>query len=315
MNFDILINSCILHIKSKFPQRANSHNKCKRDLEYILEAIFKDIENKSNIFITRIANRFWYDGKRQIVSYEAEISTYRFLLENLKIILDKEQFLHAKNSIDTLCDIIENGPKLSGLGTILVQDALKAEHCQRNWDHDYKIPEEDIDALIKVATTMPSKQNRNYYNLVVSTDKKFNKKIYDLAADPKNSDTPLRNSQVNANILFIYIWNFGFENNNRQFKDNHKHNTAIAVGISSGALALAAAQMDYRVGFCQCFLMDEIIQELEENNIKVEKGAKIELLVGIGKSNKNYLWSQVVENNVVKANIEPFIKQIKIERL
>jgi nitroreductase len=317
MDFKKLITACIFYMQTEYPNRTKNYDKCKRDLGYILDAIVKDVEHNTDTFTRRIANRFWYDGERQIVSYDAEIAVYKFLLEKLKNVLSEDKFSKAEHAINTLCRIVEQGPELTDTGTNLVQDVVKAEHCQRNWDHSYIVPEADLDAMIKVATTMPAKQNRNYYDLIVSTDLDFNNKIYSLAADPDNPDTPLRNSQVNANALFIYAWNYDFENDNNVFKDNHAHNTAIAVGISSGALTLAAAQMDYRTGFCQCFLMKEVVKELRSNGIDIPENAKIELMVGVGKPNTNYKWTEVLDetDSSVKTDLHSYIKKVKVERI
>jgi len=313
MIFKNLISACIAYMKAEYTSRTREFDKCERDLEYILEAISKDIENNTTIFTKRIANRFWYNGHRQIVSYEVEFAVYKFLLEQLKSVLEEEKFLKAENSINTLCRIIEHGPELTDLGTTLAYDVLGAEHCQRNWDHSYKFPEEDLDALIKVATTMPTKQNRNYYKLIVSTDLEFNKVVHRLARDLSNPYNPQRNSQVNANVLFIYVTNLIFSGSINQLADNHDNNTTIAVGISSGGLALAATQLDYRVGFCQCYLENELRNELRKKNINLHDQEHIKLLVGIGKPNLNLKWNQVVDsNNKIIDNVLPCTKSIQV---
>jgi len=317
LNKEYLVDYCIQHLKDHYSSRTNNYDKCKRDIDYILDALIKDIKNNTQEFTKRVANRFWYDGKRQLRSHDAELSVYKNLLDQLKITLTKKQFKIAERSVNQICRIIDQGPIIDNLGTSLIQDALKAEHCQRNWDNSYIVPEEDVDVLIKVATTMPTKQNRNYYNLIVSTDKELNEKMYSFAADLDNPQTPLRNSQVNANILFIYYWNTEFDSSNNFFTDNHKHNTSIAVGISSGALALAATQLDYRVGFCQCFLGDKVINELKQRNIPIADNAKIEVLVGVGKPNVDYSWNKVIDKKKSKVmmTIQPYIKNISVYRL
>lgn len=298
---------------SKNKKMLKNANKCSRDLTYILEAVFKDIDNNTTIFTNRIANRFWYDGRRQLKSYDTELKVYNFILSELKKILDLGGYQKAKRSIDLLINIVVNGPQITDTGTKLVQDALKAEHCQRNWNHNYVIPEADLDALIKVATTMPTKQNRDYYKLVVSTDKEFNSIAHSLSRDLNNPDTPGRNSQVNANALFIYIQNLNFGNTNTQFVDNHQGNVHTSIGISSGGLALAAAQLDYRVGFCQCFLNDELKRELRKKGLNLADDEYIKLLVGVGKPNTNYAWNQIVSlSGTSIQNIVPYQKSIKV---
>lgn len=294
---------------------STNNGKCSRDLKYILEAIFKDVENDTTIFTNRIANRFWYDGRRQLKTYDIEIKVYKFMLSELEKKLDLSSYQKAKRSVDLLINIVINGPEITDIGTKLVQDVLKAEHCQRNWDHTHSMPESDLDTLIKVATTMPAKQNRDYYKLIVSTDREFNSIAHSLSRDLDNPDTPGRNSQVNANTLFIYIknLNFGNGNGNTQFVDNHQGNVNTAVGISSGGLALAASQLDYRVGFCQCFLNDELKIELRKKDIILADDEDIKLLVGVGKPNTNFTWNQTLNSSeTLLENIVPYQKSIKV---
>ena len=67
-------------------------------------------------------------------------------------------------------------------------DAAKiAERCQRNWDYSKPIPQDDIDTIVNTAKTMPTKQNRMYYRIIVSTNQKYNKKLYKLSI---NEDDP-----------------------------------------------------------------------------------------------------------------------------
>jgi nitroreductase len=319
MNQNLLIENLVVLVNSNFStNRKISENldKCTRDLTLVLEAVFKDIDSKTTVFTNRIANRFWYNERSQLKTSDVEIKVYNFLLNELKKILNNDDYQHAENSINTLLRIIQNGPEINDFGTKISQDVLKAEHCQRNWDHEFIFPEDDLDALIKVATTMPTKQNRDYYKLIVSTDRLFNKKIYSLADDPENPDTPERNSQVNANVLFLYINNKDFKNKNNMFKDDHDYNTSMSVGISSGALALAAAQMDYRIGFCQCFLNSEIKKELEKKNIILDPKENVFLLVGVGKPNNDFPWFSLVndETNTLKRNISTLKKLINVYR-
>lgn len=313
-----IIDNLILSSLSYFStnkKMSTNNGKCSRDLKYILEAVFKDIDNDTTVFTNRIANRFWYDGRRQLKTYDVELKVYNFILSELEKLLDINSYQKAKKSIDLLIKIVVDGPEIADVGTKLAHDVLKAEHCQRNWDHSYVIPEADLDALITVATTMPTKQNRDYYKLIVSTDKEFNSIAHSLSRDLNNPDTPGRNSQVNANVLFMYIQNLNFGNSNTQFSDNHQGNVHTSIGISSGGLALAASQLDYRVGFCQCFLNDQLKLELEKIGIALGPDDDIKLLVGIGKPNINFAWNQTVSSSEeALQSIVPYQKNIKVFR-
>ena len=123
-----------------------------------------------------------------------------------------------------------------------------------------------------------------------------------------------RNGQVDANILFIYLQNTKFDNNNK-FQDDHDFNTSIAIGISSGAMALAAAQLDYKVGFCQCFLNKEVKNELRCAGVETEDYENALLLVGVGKPDINHNWNTVVIDQEIKNTIHTLIKKVNIYRI
>lgn len=313
-----LIKSCIEYIRSNFQRvRKGQYDKCERDLQYILDALQKDIQHKTDVFTIRTANRFWYNNYRQIHNHNTEIEVYNFLLSELEKNLPTESFTSAKKSIAVLIKIVNDGPILNDTGSRLSQNAITAEHCQRNWDLDYVIPEEDIDALIRVATTMPTKQNRDYYKLVVSSNSEFNKSIFLTAIDKEDLRTAGRNTQVDANLLFLYITNKNFAQDDMLKNEDSKDDSLLAVGISSGALALSAAQLNYKTGFCKCFLNHEIKNMLEQYNIKLLEEENPILMVGVGKPNSEHLWNTVINFRKVGRNkrIETYSKKIQIYRI
>ena len=59
----------------------------------------------------------------------------------------------------------------------LIKASLVAQRCQRNWDYSTPVTSEDVETLTKVATTMPTKQNVDYFELLVSTNAKFNQMV------------------------------------------------------------------------------------------------------------------------------------------
>ena len=50
---------------------------------------------------------------------------------------------------------------------------IRSQHCQRNFDLDKTMPQEDVDLLVYSAANCPSKQNIAFYNLHVITDQKI----------------------------------------------------------------------------------------------------------------------------------------------
>ena len=177
MDIDEIIELCILYQKTNHGGRTSSYDKCRRDLKHILEAVQKDIQHNSTDFITGIANYFWQNQKRMVLRYKVELDIYRYMLTLLKSKFTAADFKKADASIGVLCEIVEHGPRLKSkqLHTRLQDAANHANICQRNWDYSIEIPENDISALVNVAKHMPTKQNLECYQLVVSNNREFNK--------------------------------------------------------------------------------------------------------------------------------------------
>jgi hypothetical protein len=55
--------------------------------------------------------------------------------------------------------------------------AQSANHCQRNWS-DQEVPADIIKTLSDIAVNMPTKQNQEFYKLIVSTNQEYNNFVY-----------------------------------------------------------------------------------------------------------------------------------------
>lgn len=158
--------------------------------------------------------------------------------------------------------------------------AKSVEPCQRNWNEEYVMPLEEVDYITEVCTTMPTKQNRSVYTLVRITNKNIINKMFEASySDNDVRGTVDRNTQVKANLLLIWV-----ENKNIA---ECTPDLYVGVGISSGAAALAAAELGYKTGFCRCFNSPQVKKILKKNNIRVDKESKIVLMLGIGESQQN----------------------------
>ena len=209
----------------------------------------------------------------------------------------------------------------------LIKASSTAERCQRNWDHSTPVTSEDVETLTKVATTMPTKQNVDYFELLVSTNSKFNKMCYDIAVNPGDpyydeGYNKLRNAQVNAPMLMIWVPIYDnplIDDRAYPTGDYEDEYRDIATGISSGATALAAAQLGYKTGFCVCMdwpklkdLIKEHFTDPELLRVVDKLGDKNNgLCLGIGHSNSNFKRTEVVKNNKVVLKISSFDKEIK----
>lgn len=202
----------------------------------------------------------------------------------------------------------------------LVTASEHAEHCQRNWDRSQGMPMEDVQALVNIATNMPSKQNEEYYQLVVSVNSKLNRLIYDLSIDPDNPDTIHRNAQLDAHAVFVWFLHkpeqlsMTEKKNKLGFFDVFRLNAKTAIGISSGAVALSACHMGYRTGYNQCFeayKLRDLMIEWGITNLSDEKNTP-ELALGIGIPCADTPWNHVLDDEGnLRRTVHTYTKNIK----
>ena len=118
-----------------------------------------------------------------------------------------------------------------------------AERCQRNWDLSKTIPDEEIELLKTVISNSPSKQNEEFFSVLLVTDRDTIEKIYETTTyDESNPSDYNKNPQVLANLLVIFLQvepttvrNFGAFDLVEQEKNRN-----LAIGIASGELILTA---------------------------------------------------------------------------
>ena len=142
---------------------------------------------------------------------------------------------------------------------MLYNDVTSIERCQRNWNYEKHIDSKTIDYLYNCGIGTPTKQNLQSFNLYLFTDLNEIEKIATSAAHPNYNEQGLQNPQVYAPLLFM--WEYRKEalyekeelTGVIQSKQGFKEEVCIEVGISSCAIALAAAQLNMKTGFCRCF--------------------------------------------------------------
>lgn len=172
----------------------------------------------------------------------------------------------------------------------LLEYAKSAEPCQRNWNEEEVLPSEHIDYISEVCTTMPTKQNLNCYKLLVITNRSVIDQIFLAAYDPRESRKTFgKNAQVRANCVFAWI--------DGPDKVNRDNDFYINIGISSGAAALAAAELGYKTGFCKCFIEKEVVKIIRPFYKEVKLKRPV-LMLGIGIPNPDFMRTLNVNNNV-----------------
>lgn len=178
------------------------------------------------------------------------------------------------------------------LKTNLKKAHILGQHCQRNWDLNQSIPQEDIDLIIHAAVQCPSKQNLDFYSLIAIQNREIIEKIYD------HTETVVgrKNSQVLGQLLLIFtsnpkkvslsdrncesrnIHNLGrlYHYTKDQLDKNFHEDMHQAAGVAAGFVNVTASLLGYRTGCNRCFNDTEIKKIL---NLKNEK---ILLMMGIG---------------------------------
>jgi len=168
----------------------------------------------------------------------------------------------------------------------------ESQKCQRNWDLDQEISDEDEKLIIEAAQNAPSKQNLNYYKLRVIKNRSVIEDIHSKTKgfgpiysdyDPDKPETGkyngsdegefYTNSQTMANVLLAFCKDTpDFE---REKNDDFKQDRDMAIGIAAGYVNLVATQLGYATGCCKCF--DDTIDLYGDKPI---------LLMGVGLPDK-----------------------------
>ena len=164
---------------------------------------------------------------------------------------------------------------------------IRIQHCQRNFDLNRQVPQEDIDLIIHAATNCPAKQNISFYNLYVITDRSVIESLHknSVGAVAFNTDRNLTeyvtNSQINANLVLAFQpieWASMSEHyRTHEYIDEelYRRDQNVAIGIAAGYVNLTASMMGYQTGCCNCFDQDAAMEILGLNT-------DVDLLMGIG---------------------------------
>lgn len=199
---------------------------------------------------------------------------------------------------------------------ILTDAAKSANHCQRNWSN--RLVEEDIvQELIGVATNMPTKQNEEYYGLLVTTDPEFNHTTYmhsyavldDVMKLPfERRHLTNYNTQLRAPLQFHYLVETG-----KKFQHGYLEQAGFfSIGISAGAVALAAASLGLKTGFCVCLDHKPIVEIVNQEFNTTYNG--IVLSIGIGYPEEDLAWNVGRRPNGDTFVKPSYTKNIKIFR-
>lgn len=179
---------------------------------------------------------------------------------------------------------------------------VRSQHCQRNWDLEKTIPQDDIDLLTYSLTNCPSKQNIAFYKVHLITNRTIIEEIHSKTAGFARNYTDENvvyetNSQTLANLLIAFEAEdyFSRHKDDKVFRNEEmlsydkgiltdkeysflERDTHMAIGIAAGYVNLTASMLGYGTGCCACF------DEIEIKNI-IGCENSIKLLMGVGFKN------------------------------
>lgn len=159
----------------------------------------------------------------------------------------------------------------------LVKAVHRSQHCQRNWNLEQTMPEEDIATLIEAVTQCPSKQNKAFYSVTAITQREKIESIHEMTKGFGAGSKMYTNPQTLAHLLLVFsslsqeedekmLHNlYMVEARNRNdltvSKEEKKEHIKIdlieqrmtSIGIAAGYANLTASLMGYGTGCCACF--------------------------------------------------------------
>ena len=179
---------------------------------------------------------------------------------------------------------------------------IKGQKCQRNWDLSKEMPQEDVELIVKAATECPSKQNLDFYKVMVIQDQEIQKKIYENTLDRPGGRY---NPQVLGHLLLLFLPKVPSEPRNAEVLaqwcgvDNQNIRNLVetdrdqAVGVASGFVNVIAQFLGYSTGCNKCF-KDEAIKEI----LGIEERPILMMGVGIKDETRNRREDQVTGEKI-----------------
>lgn len=150
----------------------------------------------------------------------------------------------------------------------LKMSVLRSQRCQRNWDHTKTITQEQKDLLLFAATNCPTKQNNEYYSVVVTENKDIIEDIHEETSFLKTAGPDAgherTNPQVLGNILIAFVeQKITVPKNEEQFKikegtatekekRDYRDDMIQAIGVAAGHVSMMAALLGLESGCCKC---------------------------------------------------------------
>ncbi len=286
-----IITDVISWQKVAYPKRTTEYNKCKQDMEYVIDAYISDLSNNSTTHIITVGNKFWVGNIRQIKSYEVEVAIHNYIILYIskKVISNKEVLQKLTSLKNIFISILQNGP-INQFNFLQNTEAM--QHCQRNFDLTKTVSDDVLNWLYDIGYSTPTKQNLNSFQIVAFKDRstifeiaKSATSVYD-ELDTVNEELKeeirslrrMQNPQVNANLLFLFFIRSESKTSHERLEregltgetmDHWRSVTNFEMGLSASAIALAAHTIGLKTGFCRCFNRDMLAEVVHPLGLSV----------------------------------------------
>jgi len=167
---------------------------------------------------------------------------------------------------------------------------LRSQRCQRNYDLSKTISEEQKELLLFAATNCPTKQNNEYYSVVVTENRDIIESIHEETLTSGNSSPTgeaRTNPQVLGQLLIAFVEHKITEPKNieqekiflgtatEQELSYYRSDAVQAIGVAAGHVSMMAALLGLESGCCKCMNAQAV-----KNILTIKQVPK--LLMGIG---------------------------------
>ncbi len=177
----------------------------------------------------------------------------------------------------------------------------ESQKCQRNWDLDKEMPQEDVDLIMEAVTQSPTRQNINFFDVSAITNRDTIEKIHSatecFAIDPsmklsdyskavsegsdrknrearhkKENPTPSIEFKTNPQTLAHLLLAFSANEDTKYDDVCWTKDVQTSIGIAIGYVKFISTQLGYASGCCGCM----------EEEVNTILGSKVFLLMGVG---------------------------------
>jgi hypothetical protein len=282
-----LTETLVAWIKINHPDRTTEYEKCTRDINLVIEAMNKDINQGTTRYTQNIANKFWRRGESMLQSSNVELEVY----EQMRILTDEGPFA-SYNGFGPLIDIVkntlENGPIYeSGSWEKVINNRIMTF----NWTDE--IPDESLIQQIidEVHEYVPSKQRRVRYNIHIIRNYADAERRYMIYAGTK-ADPSDPDARHNPQVLAPWLMAFSTrpEGNDGKKPEWYENEANLDVGLAVEYISLSALNKGLDTGFCAC------IQN--RNEMEETLGFDPIMYVGIGYRNDDMYYTCPVYNRL-----------------